>query len=32
MKQGLTNDVGKYVVRREVKSAKKENVKPYTKA
>jgi small subunit ribosomal protein S6e len=29
---GLTDDVRKYVVSREVKSAKKENAKPYTKA
>jgi hypothetical protein len=29
---GLADDVRKYVVRREVKSAKKENAKLYTKA
>jgi small subunit ribosomal protein S6e len=29
---GLMDDVRNYIVRREVKSAKKENAKPYTKA
>jgi small subunit ribosomal protein S6e len=29
---GKKDDVRKYVVRREVKSAKKEDAKPYTKA
>ena len=29
---GKEDDVRKYAVRREVKSAKKENAKPYTKA